>query len=98
LPLKGILPEFLIIDHELTRAIQLPFQVLFKDVPYSKIIKTPFSSQPLKMLPWFPVQIPWIVVLIAGPIFPATFDSYFLKILDENPLVITYEGFKRAGI
>jgi hypothetical protein len=54
--------------------------VLNNYVPYGKIIKTPFSTQPLKMLPGFPVTIPWIVVLTADPIFPATFDSDLLKL------------------
>jgi hypothetical protein len=53
--------------------------MLFKDVPYGKIIKTPLSAQPLEMMPGFPVPIPGIVFLSAGPIFHATFDSDILK-------------------
>jgi hypothetical protein len=49
------------------------------DVPYGKIIETPFSTQPLKMLPGFSVLIPWIVFLTAAPIFPTTFDYDLLK-------------------
>jgi hypothetical protein len=49
------------------------------------------------MMPGFPVPIPGIVVLIAGPILPGTFDSNLLKILHENPAVISNEGFKCAG-
>jgi hypothetical protein len=71
--------------------------VLFDDVHYGKIIETLFSTQPLEMLPRFPVPIPWIVFLTAGPIFPDEFDLYFLKILYENPAVISQEGFQRAG-
>jgi hypothetical protein len=36
------------------------------------------------------------VVRAACPIFPATFDSYFLKFLAENLAVIPHEGFQRA--
>ena len=45
----------------------------------------------------FPVPISWIVSLTAGPIFPATFDSNFLKIFHENLSVIPHECFKHAG-
>jgi hypothetical protein len=58
--------------------------MLLKDIPYGKIIKTSFSTQPLKMLPGFPVPIPGIVVLTAGLIFPAIFDPDLLKIVHEN--------------
>ena len=61
-------------------AFRLPSQVLKKDVPYRKIIETPFSTKPLKMLPGFPVPIPGTVFLTAAPIFPATFDYDILKI------------------
>lgn len=71
--------------------------MLFNDVPYGKIIEAPFPTKPLKMLPGFPVTIPWIVVLTAAPIFPATLDSDFLRILPENLLVISDECFHRAG-
>jgi hypothetical protein len=54
--------------------------MLLKDLPDCKISETPYSAQPLKMLPGFPVPIPGIVVLIASPIFPAAFDFDFLKI------------------
>jgi hypothetical protein len=63
--------------------------VLFKDVPLGKIIETLATTQALEMVPGFPIPIPGIVVLTAGPIFPATFDSYFLKILAENIPVIS---------
>jgi len=72
-------------------AIQLPAQVLFNDVPYRKIIQAPFSTQPLKMLPVFPVPIPGIMVLTAGPIFLEAFDSDLLKIFLENQAVIFEE-------
>jgi hypothetical protein len=71
--------------------------VLKKDVTYGKIIQAPFSTQPLEMLPGFPVPIPGIVLLTAAPLFPATFDSYFLKFVNENPLVIPQECFQRIG-
>jgi hypothetical protein len=51
--------------------------MLNSDVPYGKIIKTPFSAQPFKMLPGFPVQIPGIVITAASPIFAAALGSYF---------------------
>jgi hypothetical protein len=54
------------------------------DLPYGEIIKTLLTTETLKMLPGFPVPIPWIVILIAGPIFLATLDSYFLKIFHEK--------------
>jgi len=69
--------------------------VLKKDVPYGKIIQAPFSAQVLKMIPRFPVPIPGIVILTAGPIVPATFDSDLLKIVHENPAVISHEIFQR---
>jgi hypothetical protein len=53
--------------------------MLKKDVPHGKIIETPFSTKPLEMLPGFPVPIPGIAALIAGPIFPAAFDYDFLE-------------------
>jgi hypothetical protein len=71
--------------------------VLFNDVPYGKIIQTSFSTQPLKMLPGFPVPIPGTVFLNADPIFHAAFDSHFLEILAENMPVIPHECFQRAG-
>jgi hypothetical protein len=71
--------------------------VLQKNVPYGKIIKAPFSTQPLEMLPGFPAPIPGIVVLTAGPIFPDIFDYDSLKIVYDNPLVIPHECFQRAG-
>jgi hypothetical protein len=40
------------------------------------------------MVQGYPVPIPWIVVLTAGPLFHATFDSDLLKMLDENLPVI----------
>ncbi|MDZ7579700.1 MAG: hypothetical protein U5R30_03510 [Deltaproteobacteria bacterium] len=65
-----------------------------KDVPYGKIIRTLLTTQPLVL--WFPVPIPGIVVLTASPIFTATFDFDFLKILDEDLPVILHEGFQHA--
>jgi hypothetical protein len=53
--------------------------VLHKDLPYGKIIKNLLSTKPLKMLPGFPVPIPWIMFLTAGPMFPIAFDSYFFE-------------------
>jgi hypothetical protein len=91
------LPQFPLIIQDLAFASQLPSQVFKKNVPYGKIIQTSFSTQPFKMLPGFPVPMPGIVVLTAGPIFHAAFDSYFLKIVHENPAVISHEGFQRAG-
>jgi hypothetical protein len=70
LPFKRLLPQFPLIEQDLALAFQLPFQVLKNDVPYGKIIKTLLTTQPLKMLPGFPVPIPGIVVLTAVPIFP----------------------------
>jgi hypothetical protein len=49
------------------------------------------------MVPGFPIPIPGIVFLTAVPIFQVAFDSYFLKILDENLTLIPHEGFQRAG-
>jgi hypothetical protein len=50
------------------------------------------------MLPVFSVPIPGIVFLTAGcRIFPATLDSYFLKIVHEDLTVIPHEGFQRTG-
>jgi hypothetical protein len=71
--------------------------VLFNDVPHGKIIQAQFSTQPLKMLPGFPVPIPEIVFLTAGPIFPVAFDFDLLKILDEDPAVIPHKYFQSAG-
>jgi hypothetical protein len=70
--------------------------MLKKDLPYGKIIKTPFSTQTLKMVPGFPVPIPGIVVLTASPLFPGAFDSDFFKNGRENPQVISHECFQRA--
>jgi hypothetical protein len=81
LPSERLLPQFPLIKKDLALAFQLPSQVLYKNFPYGKIIKTPFSTQPLEMLSGFPVPIPGIVVLTAGPIFPATSDSDLLKIV-----------------
>jgi hypothetical protein len=67
--------------------------VLHKDIPYGKIIETMLSTQPYEMVPELPFLIPGIVFLTAAPIFPAAFDSDFLKILDEIPLVIPKECF-----
>jgi hypothetical protein len=97
LPLKGLLSQSPLIIYNLTYAIQLPYQLLKKDVPYGKIIETLLTTQPLKMLPGFPVPIPGIVFLTAGRIFPAVFNSYNLKMAIENPPVILDEGFKHAG-
>jgi hypothetical protein len=71
--------------------------VLFNDVPYGKIIQTSFSTQPLKMLPGFPVPIPGTVFLNADPIFHAAFDSHFLEMARQNPVVISQECFQHAG-
>ena len=49
------------------------------------------------MLPGFPVPIPGIVVLTAVEIFNATLGYDTLKIVHENPAVISNEGFKCAG-
>jgi hypothetical protein len=78
-PLENLFPQFLLIEQDLTLAFQLPSQVFKKDIPYGKIIKTPFSTQTLEMLPGFPVPIPGVVFLTAAPIFPAAFDSYFFE-------------------
>jgi hypothetical protein len=59
--------------------------VLKKDFPYGKIIETLLLTQPLMMLPGFPVPIPGNVFLTAAPIFPVAFDSEFLEIVYENP-------------
>jgi hypothetical protein len=72
--------------------------MLKKDVPYGKIIETPFSTRPHKMLPRFPVPIPGIVFLTAAPKFLAAFDSYFLRFFHENPAVISHEGFQYAWL
>jgi hypothetical protein len=53
--------------------------VLLNDVPYGNIIETLLLAQLLELVPWFPVPISGIVFLTAAPIFPAAFDSYFLK-------------------
>jgi hypothetical protein len=79
LPPKGAFPQFPLIVQNLAFAFKIPFQVLLNDVPHGKIIQTPFSTQPLEMLPGFPFPTPGIMVLIAASIFPAAFDSYFLK-------------------
>jgi hypothetical protein len=68
--------------------------VLFNDVPYGKIILTPFSTKPLKLLPGYPVPIPGVVFLTAGSTFPATFDYGLLKIVHENLPVIPHEGYQ----
>jgi hypothetical protein len=68
--------------------------VLKKDVPYGKIIETKFLAKPLKMLPGFPVPIPGIVVLTAGPIFQDAINYDLLKMGRQNPLVIPHEGFQ----
>jgi hypothetical protein len=67
-------------SNSLALGFQLPSKVLKKDVPYGKIIQTPFSTKPLKILPGFPVPIPGIVILTAGSTFPAIFDSDFFEI------------------
>jgi hypothetical protein len=51
LPSEGLLPQFPLIKKDLALAFQLPFQVLFNDVPYGKIIQAPFLAKPLEMLP-----------------------------------------------
>jgi len=51
LPLQSILLQFPLIVQNLTLAIQLSTQMLCKDVPYGKIIQSPFSTQTFKMLP-----------------------------------------------
>jgi hypothetical protein len=40
LSLESLHPQFPLIEQDLALAIQLPSQVLKKDVPYSKIIET----------------------------------------------------------
>jgi hypothetical protein len=96
LPLEGILPQFPLIEQDLTFSFQLPSQVLNNYVPYGKIIQSPFSTQLLEMLPEFPDPNPGIVFLSAGSIFPNALGSYFLKFVHENPEVIPYECFQRA--
>jgi hypothetical protein len=49
------------------------------------------------MLPGFPVPIPWIMFLTAGPVFHGALGSDFLKIFDENPAVISQKGFENVG-
>jgi hypothetical protein len=71
--------------------------VLHKDAPCGKIIETPYSSKPFKVLPWLPFPILGIVVMAACPVFPDSFDYDFLKILAENLAVISDECFQRAG-
>jgi hypothetical protein len=44
LPLKSILLQFPLIIQNLALAFQLPSQVLIKNVPYGKIIETPFLA------------------------------------------------------
>jgi hypothetical protein len=51
-----------------------------------------------RCLPGIQVPIPGIVFLNAAKIFPVAFDSYFLKIVRENPAVIPQECFQNAGI
>jgi hypothetical protein len=97
LPSERLLPQFPLIEQDLALAFQFPSKMLKKDVPYGKIIQAPFSIQPLKMIPRFPVPIPGIVVLTAGPIFHATFDYDLLKIVHENLAVMPDEGFQHAG-
>jgi hypothetical protein len=71
--------------------------VLPEDVPYGKIIETLLKTQQVEMEPEFPVPIPGIVILAVGPIFPAAFDSDFLKIVHEYLMVFLHEGPQRAG-
>jgi len=80
-----------------TRTPAFLSRVLINDVPYGKIIQSPFSTQPLEMLPGFPVPVPGIVFLTAPPISPDVFDSKPLKIVHENQAVISHECFQRAG-
>jgi hypothetical protein len=70
--------------------------VLKKDVPYGKIIVSLLTTQPLEVVPRFPVPIPGIVVLTAGSIFPAVFDYDFLEIVHEDVHVISDEGVQGA--
>jgi hypothetical protein len=44
--------------------------VLKKDIHYGKIIETLLSTQPLEMMPGFPVPIPEIVFLTAAIVCP----------------------------
>ncbi len=97
LPLESLHPRFPLIKSDLTFAFQFPSKLHKKHVPYGKIIKTLFSTKPLEMVPGFPVPIPEIVFMTGGSIFPAAFDSYFLKIVNEKPMVISQEGFLHAG-
>jgi len=53
--------------------------VFNKDVPHGKIVETLLKTQQLEMEPEFPVPIPWIVLLTAGPIFTAILDYELLK-------------------
>jgi hypothetical protein len=92
LPLKSLLPQFRSTYRTWPLAIQFPSQMLHKDVPYGKIIETLFSTKPLEMLPpGFIGPNPGIVILIASPIFTATFDLYFLKIVRENLMKIPWD-------
>jgi hypothetical protein len=95
--LRASFSNFLSSLLNLTLGFQLPFQVLYEDVPYGKIINTLFTTQPLEMVPGFTVLIPGIRILPQVK-FPATFDYYFLKILDENLILILKEYFQRAEI
>ena len=56
LPSECLLSQFPLIIYNLALAFRLPSQVLKKDVPYGKIIETPFSTQPLEMLQGFQFQ------------------------------------------
>jgi hypothetical protein len=98
MPSKSILPQFPLIVQDLALAFQLPTQMLNKDVPYVEIIEVLFSTQRLETLPGFPVPIPGIVILTAGPIFPAAIDFDLLKILAENMPVILEEFFQHTGL
>jgi hypothetical protein len=49
------------------------------------------------MVPGFPVPIPGIVFLTAAPIFSASFDYDFLKIIHEKHPVIPQECLQFAG-
>jgi hypothetical protein len=51
LPPDCLLSQFPLIEQDLTLAIQLPSQMLKKDVPYGKIIETLLTTKPLEMLP-----------------------------------------------
>ena len=97
LPIQSFFPQFPFIIKNLTLAFQLPSQVFKKNVPYGKIIQALFSTQPLVMVPGFPVPIPGKVFLTASHKFPVAFDPDFLKIFRENPALIPNAVFHRAG-